>query len=183
VSGPVTFDDAGRAALLAEWDRQAAEPAPRGITAGGCALLLIAAALAILLPRVVRALGAEPPRWLLLATMLILGLVITDGLSLVLRGGSAALSAATTRAAEALETLTSGFDTLDAEARRRTAVSLLCHAWHGTGASAVCTLDIAVARVRLRAALPYVVAAERVLRDASRMQPVFTMSEGEPHGS
>jgi len=149
------------AAIVAESQRQSAEPPPADRRTWGCLTFLIAGFLLLLLPQLSKRYGWPPPLiadvlfWLLvlaLAAGFFVGLVLT----------SSKYSHASSRARESLAWLADHPGARDAEARRH-AVALIHNLFVHESGGMSATVDIDEARTKLGANLQYVVAVERVL--------------------
>jgi hypothetical protein len=169
------LEPAERAEILAEWERLRAEPRPRARPPYGCATVLIATVLSLLVWQVPRLAGWAPPSSLQSAVLAILALLIAGGLLFHLFAGSGKFAHDCLRASEAIEWLAANPGTSDAAARRRHAVTLLFFAVTADdGPSTSGTFDAGRARTRLGAHLPYVLAAERVLVEERGLWAIFT---------
>jgi len=165
------------AAILAEWQRLATEPPPVNPRPYGCATFLVAAALLLLVPKILDQLGISLPQpfgFILLATLV---LALAGGFFVGVFVGSGVYGRAHSRANAALDWLASHSDSDDAAERRRNAVALLQYTIVSDGPTTAVTIDIAKARERLGAGLPYVVAVERALRAERKVDPIFTERE------
>jgi len=163
------FDSEERAAIVAEWRRLAAEPPPFNPRPYGCATLIMAVAVLLLLPAV----GLKLPQPWGLILLVVLGLVAAGGFFVGVFVGSGVYGRASTRANAALDWLSGNAASSDAEARRQHAVALLFNAVVSDGPTTSSTIDFAQARERLGAGLPYVVAVERTLCAEVGFAPVF----------
>jgi len=171
------LDSAERLALVAEWKRQQQEPPPRDRRTTGCATMVVALALALSGPTLLRLAGFELPRPLMLVAAAVLALVFLVGTVLGLFAGSGLYAHDLQRAEQALAWLAANPDSGDAAMRRREVVALLLHAYCTDGPSTVNTIDFGKARERLGAALPWVIAAERALKTDLGIYAVFTDSK------
>ncbi len=152
------FTAGQRAAIVAEWQRIAAEPPPRNPRPYGCLTVIIALALLILLPKF----GPRPPPPWGMVLVVVLGLALAAGLFVGVFVGSGIYGRASLRATEALDALVADPAPDDA-ARIRHAVGLVAYAVVSDGPTTAGTIDLAQAKQRLGANLDFVVAVERVL--------------------
>jgi hypothetical protein len=166
-------DAAAREAVLADWRSEAAVPVPPDTSSVGCAVAILALAVAVVVPALLRALGVTLPAGaggIILGT---LGVAFAWGVFKGLTGRSKGFNSVAERAAEALGRLTTHPGDRGPEARRA-AVALIQCAFYSGGPSTVATFDFAAARDRLGPALPWVVEVETVLVAESLTYPVFT---------
>lgn len=184
VDGPElpVLDAAERQALVAEWKRLQAEPAPRDRRAVGCLTVIVAIALGALGPALARLAAFDPPQPVKLGAAIALGLVLVVGIFFGVFAGSGRFAHDLQRAEQALEWLAAHAESGNPEELRRQVVALLSHAYCTDGPSTVNTFDFGKARERLGAALAYVLAAERALRADINIYPVFTDSNVAPPG-
>jgi hypothetical protein len=167
-------ESAERAAILAEWDRLQAEPRPAARPPYGCATVLAAGALLLLVHRIPPLAGWELPPTLRFALPALLAVVLAGGLFFALFAGSGRFAHDSLRAQTAIEWLAANQSAGDPEERRRHAVTLLFFAvTTDDGPTTSATFDPARARDRLGASLPYVLAAERLLAAERGLWPVF----------
>ena len=162
-----------RAAIVAEWKRLAAEPPPTNPRPYGCATFLLAGALFLGLPPFFKVLGWDLPEPLRLIIMAALVLALAGGFVVGVFFGSGVYGRAVVRARTALDWLAANPDSPDAEARRANAVALIHYTVVWEGPTVATALDLAEARSRLGAALPYVLAVERVLAEDLKVQAVW----------
>ena len=153
-----------RAEILAEWNRLRAEPRPSSPPPYGCATVIIATALLLLVLQLPKLTGWELPSALQDVAAAILLLAIAGGLFFSLFVGSGRFAHDSLRANGSIEWLAAKSGTSDAAARRRHAVTLLFFAVTADdGPHMSSTFNSDQARARLGASLPYVIAVERVL--------------------
>ena len=164
---------AERAAIVAEWERLAAEPHPTNPRPYGCATFLIAGAVLLGLPPVVNALAWKVPEPLRLVVMAVLVLTLAGGFVVGVFFGSGVYGRAVVRARAALDWLAANPDSPDANERRRNAVALIYYTVVWDGPTVSTTLDPTESKGKLGAALSYVLAVERVLAEDSKVQPVW----------
>jgi len=167
------MDAAERDAILADWRAEAAIPVPPDTSQLGCVVAGLAVLAAVALPKAIGALGLALPAGTGGVVLGTLGVVFAWGVFRALTGKAKGFNAVAGRAAEALGRLTSHPEDRGPEARRA-AVALIQCAFFSNGPSSETTFDVAAARERLGAALPFVLEVERVLRDGLRAWPVFT---------
>ncbi|MBX3649856.1 MAG: hypothetical protein KF771_00615 [Burkholderiales bacterium] len=162
------FTPAQRTAIVAEWKRIAAEPAPASPRPYGCLAVIAGLVLFFVLPQL--GIHLSPP-WntVLLAAI---GLLVAVGLFTGVFMGSGRYGRAVTRAEAALQAL-SGDTAIDEAIRLRLAVDLIANAWVSDGPTLSAAIDFAEARRRLGANLDYVVAVEQVLAQEIGDQHVF----------
>jgi hypothetical protein len=168
------FTPAERAAIASEWRRLSAEPRPTNPRPYGCATFLVAGALFLALPSLVKALGQAMPEPLRLAIMAALVLALAGGFVVGVFFGSGVYGRAAVRARAALDWLAANPDSSDADERRANAVALVYYTVVWEGPTVATTHDPAESRGKLGTALPYVLAVERVLVEEVKAQPVFT---------
>lgn len=162
------FTPAQRAAIVAEWRRIAAEPAPFNPRPWGCLAVIGGLVLFLALPQ----LGLRLPSPWNTVLLAVIGLLVAGGLLAGVFLGSGRHGRAAARAEAALQAL-SGGQPVDEAARMRHAVNLIAHAWVSDGPTLSAAVDLAQARQRLGANLAYVVAVERVLAQEIGDQHVF----------
>jgi hypothetical protein len=162
-AGEPELDAAGRAAIVAEWKRLAAEPPPTNPRPYGCATFLVAAVLLLGLPRLLELIGLKLPQPLGAVLLVILVLALAAGFFVGIFVGSGVYGRACARAQEALAWLAANPESKDAEARRHNAVALIFNTVVWDGPTVSTTIAPAQSRQRLGANLPYVLAVERVL--------------------
>ncbi len=165
--------DADRAAILTDWDAEAARPVPPDMSAVGCTVAILTVAVAAGLPPLLRVFGVAlpaPAAAILLGT---LGVAFAWGVFRGVTGKSRSVRAVGERAADALGRLAAHPEDRGPEARRA-AVALIANAWLSNGPSTIQVIDVDAARDRLGAALPFVVEVEEFLLSASKTYPVFT---------
>lgn len=168
------LEPAERAEILAEWEWLRAEPRPRARPPYGCATVIIATALLLIVWQVPKLIGWVPPPSLQGVVLAILVLVIAGGFLFHLFAGSGKFAHDCLRASEAIGWLAANPGTSDSTARRRHAVTLLFFAVTADdGPSMSGTFDPGQARARLGAHLPYVLAAERLLTEERGLWAVF----------
>jgi len=167
---------AERQALSAEWQRLEKEPAPPDRRTIGCATVVVAIGLAAAGPPLARLAGFDLAQSMKIGATVVLALAFLAGILMAFLG-SGRFARDSQRAEEALQWLATHGAEADPEERRAHAVSLLLHAYCTDGPSTTTTLDFEAARHRLGDALPYVMAAERVLRVDRKIYPVFTDSK------
>ncbi len=170
----IEFDAEARAAIIAEWHRQQAEPEPppgdpRPL---GCITFLLAAVLLLVLPQLPRFGVTLPP---LLAQILfwLLVVVLAGGFFIGIFVGSGRYGQACQYAQESLEWLASHPGLTDPDARRRHAVSLIRHSVVRDGPTTSDTIDAGEAKAKLGRNLQYVVAVERVLASENLSEVYF----------
>ena len=169
-------DPAERGEILAEWDRLIAEPRPTPRQPYGCATFLISTCLFLAVQQT-----SSLPSWLRFALLTILGLAIAGGLFFQFALASSKYHYDSARARESIEWLAANPATSDAAARRRHTVTMLRYSeTSDDGPTTSGTFDVAQARERLGAHLPYVIAVERALIAEGRMYPVFTSTAKNP---
>jgi hypothetical protein len=174
------LDASDRAALAAEWQRQAAEPLPTTpFRTIGCASAIAGVALLLGIPPLFRAIGVSLQPGVGVALAVVLVAVTALGALVGVFVGSGRYAAATVRVEEALAWLAAHPEGGDAAERRRFVVALLLHAYVSDGPSMSSTYDPSTMATRLGPALPYVRDAERALREELSIGPVFT-SEPAP---
>jgi hypothetical protein len=156
----VEFNPEEQAAIVAEWRRLAAEPPPFNPRPMGCVVFLAAGALLALLVPLSNWLGKPP--WVKVVGA-ILGVFLLIGFFCGVFLGSGVYGRAYARASESLEWLANNPGLIDADARRRHAVTLIANAVVSDGPTSSNTVDIAEAKIKLGENLHYVVAVERVL--------------------
>ena len=171
--GEPQFDAAERAAIVAEWHRQEAEPRPRSLKDHGLVLIVVAVVLGAAGPAIARALGAGDSRALAGALKIAAGVLAVAGIGLRLFGDRG-LRWAVGRTDEAVAHFRAQGTGGEAADRRRHAVALVLHAAHASGPGTSTVFDPARVRGELGGALPYVMAVERVLRGEVKAWPVFT---------
>jgi hypothetical protein len=158
----IEFDAEERAAIVAELQRQRAEPPPaERRQTWGCLTVLVAGILLLLIPQLSKRTGWPPP-WLgdILLWLLVIALGAGFFTSMVLVSGKYAR--ASRRAREALDWLAGHPGARDAQARRH-AVALIDNVFVDESGGTSTTIDIDEARKQLGANLQYVVAVERAL--------------------
>lgn len=158
------MDEAERAAIVAEWDRQVKEEVPPNVGPVGCAVAILAGVLLIVVPRVLSAHLAH-----LVAVPLVV--VLVAGFLFSQFGGSGGRNVMRGRVERALLVLAGAGDP---DERRTAAVALLSNAYDTRGPALSGAYDRADIRERLGAALAEVIVVERVLRDERKIYPVFT---------
>jgi hypothetical protein len=163
-----------REAVLADWRAEAAIPVPPDTSQLGCAVAIIAAALAAGLPPLLRFLGVALPPGAGGVVLGSFGIVFAWGIFRGLTGRAKGFNAVAGRAAEALGYLTTHPEDRS-PAARRAAVALLQCAFFSSGPSTASTFEIAAARERLGPALPFVLDVERVLVEGVTAYPVFSL--------
>ena len=154
------FTAAQREAIVAEWQRIAAEPPPRNPRPYGCLTVIVAIGLFVLLPQT----GFRPPPPWGTVLLVVLGLALAGGLFVGVFAGSGVHGRAAARASAALEALADAVPVDDA-ARLRHAVELIAHAVASDGPTSLATIDIEAARQRLGPKLADVLAVEAVLAE------------------
>lgn len=167
------LEAAERAAIIAEWERLRAEPRPPAPPPYGCATFLVAAALLLIVPQLLKLAGWELPRPLELVALVVLALAMAGGLFVSIFVGSGIFGRASNRANAAIDWLEANPGLGDPEERRRQAVTLLFNAVVSDGPTTSGTLDSDRARERLGANLPYVLAVERALVEERGLWVVF----------
>jgi hypothetical protein len=161
-------DAAERAAIVAEWRRQAAEDLPPNVGPVGCAVSLVAGAALLLVPRLISSPGPARVAAAAFAVLMVAGFIVSQF------GGSGGRGVMRARVERALAALKGGGG---ADARRAAAVALLSNACESSGPSSSPLYDAAETRALLGSALPYVQSVERVLRDELNIAPVFTVKD------
>ena len=147
-----------RAAILAEWQRLAAEPRPKPRQPWGCAVVVIGILLFLVVPQM------PLPGWLQTTLRWILGFAIALGGFLQLALVSSKYAHDSDRTRESLAWLAANQETADPAARRRHAVTLIRYAiTDDDGPTTSGTFDPDEARKRLGAHLPYVLEVDRLL--------------------
>ena len=172
-AGEPVFDADERATIVAEWRRQEAEPRPRSLKDHGCLVIVVAAVLAVAGPAIARALGAADSRGLTGAFGIAAGVLALTGIGLRLFGDRG-LRWAVGRTDEAVAYFRAQGAGGAPDERRRHAVTLVLRAEYASGPGTSTVFDPAKVRGELGAALPYVMAVERVLRGEVKAWPVFT---------
>lgn len=172
----ITLSTAERQALRDEWRRLQNEPAPPDRRSIGCMTVIVAVALAAAGPPLVRLAGFDLGQSMRIGATIILVLAFGAGIVMAFLGGGR-FAHDSQRAQEALEWLATHGADADPEERRRNTVAVLLHAYCVDGPSTTTTFEFALARERLGASLPYVLAAERALRADHKIYPVFTDSK------
>lgn len=167
------MDAADREAVLAAWKAEAAIPVPPDTSQVGCVVAIIAVALAVGVPAVLRPLHVALPAGTGGIVLGTLAVVFAWGVFRSLTGRSKGYNAVANRAAEALGRLTTHPEDRGPEARHA-AVTLIQCAHFSSGPSTQATFDFAAARERLGPALPFVLEIESVLVAESLAYPVFT---------
>lgn len=165
------FTAAQRKAIVAEWQRIAAEPPPRNPRPYGCLTVIVAIGLFLLLPQT----GIKPPPPWGTVMLAVLGLTLAGGLFVGVFAGSGVHGRAAARASAALAALAALADGVpgDDAARLRHAVELIAHAVASDGPTSQATIDIAAAKQRLGASLADVLAVEAVLAEETGALHVF----------
>ncbi len=172
-TNPQDFSATQRAAIIAEWRRIAAEPAPFNPRPYGCLTVILAIALFLLIPQT----GIKlPPPWGTVF-LVVLGLLLAGGLFVGVFLGSGVYGRASLRAGAALDALISDA-AIDDDARLRHAVGLIAHAVVSDGPTTSRTIDIADAKRRLGAQLDHVIAVEAVLAQEIGAPYVFSEAGG-----
>mgnify|MGYP001767194385 CR=1 FL=1 len=163
--GEPVFDDAERAAIVAEWNRHLAEPRPKSLKDHG--LLLIVAAV------VVGAAGPAVAPALTGAARIVAGVFAVAGIGLRLFGDRG-LRWSVARVDAALAFFRASGTGGDPADRRRHAVTLVLRSEYASGPGTSTVFEPAKVGAELGDALPYVRAVERVLRGEVGASPVFT---------
>ncbi len=175
------FDAQERAAIAAEWDRQAREPAPSNPAPVGCLVAVVSlVVLGLVVPWAGRKFFPDPSAgggWVLMAASAIALLALLGGLGAALFGHGLARGKVRGKAEDAIAWLAQNSATAAIEERRPAAVTVILHAYFSSGPSTESTYDFAEAARQLGEALPYVAAVERALRRERKAYPVFTGEE------
>jgi hypothetical protein len=174
------FDAAERAAIVAEWQRLAAEPPPTNPRPYGCATFLLAAALLLGVSALSRMTGYELPQPLGTILSGLLVLILTGGFVVGVFFGSGVYGRAAVRARAALDWLAAHPDAADSDERRRNAVQALYYAIVSEGPTTASTFDLAQAKEKLGASLVYVSAVEEVLVAELGGWRIFTHDAASP---
>lgn len=159
----IDLDADEKGAIVAAWRELAAEPLPFNPRPYGCLTFLVAVALLVLLPQLPKWFGwtLPPPFGQILFVVLIVLLAV--GLFCGVFLGSGVYGRAYSRASESLDWLASHPGLIDADARRRHAVTLIANIVVSDGPTTSGTIAIDEAKAKLGVNLQYVVAVERVL--------------------
>ena len=168
---------AERQAIVAEWKRLEDEPPPAARREIGCMTVVVAVALALGGPPVLRWLGIELHPGLKIALGAVLALAILCGAFVGLVLVSGRYAHAYREADAAVSWLAKNGAGGDPAETRKQAVTLLFHAFCTDGPSTTHTIDFEEARARLGDSLPYVMRVERALRTDLKIYPVFTDSK------
>ena len=166
------MDASERAAIVAEWQRLAAQPIPANQKPVGCAVAIVAVVVLVVSPYLLKLIGSK------ILDMVVLGACVVALLwGLVvgfLTGGKG-----TQHVYRKLEEAQGWFDKHreggDAAERRAAAVTLVHHAHFSDGPSMSLLLDVPAARTRLGGSLAYVEQVERVLCEEVKAWRVFTV--------
>lgn len=167
------FTAGQREAIVAEWQRIAAEPPPRNPRPYGCLTVIVTIALFVLLPLT----GIKPPPPWGTVLVVVFGLALAGGLFVGVFVGSGVHGRAALRATAALDALAAD-PAPDAAARLKHAVALIAHAVVSDGPATSGTIDIAAAKQRLGSNLAYVMAVEQVLAEEIGALRVFIDAGG-----
>jgi len=158
-----------RAAVLAEFDRLAAEPTKPNYSSSGCGLMVLAVVLFVVVPK----LAPGMPSWGVITTLaFVIALLLAGVLVYVFGGGGYAHTKE--RVDAALVLLSSRFGISTAEERRRAAVMLIYGVVYSDSPGMTSTFDFKAARAQLGPALAYVEQVERVLVEERQAYPIFT---------
>jgi hypothetical protein len=166
----VEFDAAERAAIVAEYDRLAAEPTRPNLTSVGCVMVVLAVIVLLTFPRF----GRSLPHAINVAVLALIALLAIAGILLNLFGGGGGYARASLRANEGLELLSKRFAASAPDTRRNAAVAMIFYAIYSDGPGSSSTYDFDKAREQLGPALEYVQAVERVLLAERKPYPIFT---------
>ena len=160
MSQPV-IDAEESAAIVAAYRQRMADWQPRSLQAQGCLTLIVAVLLFGASGALVRAAGW--PGWV---EVVLSGVAVLAGIiGFFVMGARVVQESPEKRTEQAIIALGSGTP-LDDATRRGHAVALLFHAFDVHGPTMRSSFDFEAARTRLGAALPYVLAVERVLDEA-----------------
>ncbi len=171
----ISFDETERAAIVAEYDRQARQPHVANLSPMGCVLMVIGVVIVLVIPKL--GLPIIVGRFLLV----VVTLMILSGLILELFfGGGYALRRASKAPRAALDWIEKSFDSGTPDERRQAAVTAIGQAYYTSGGPwTAATYDVASARRRLGSALAYVRAVEGVLVSERKIYRVFTAEDKE----
>jgi hypothetical protein len=158
-----------RAAVLAEYDRLAAEPVKPNYSSSGCGLMVLATVLFVVVPKLMPGM----PRWGVIATLVFVIALILAGIVVYVFGGGG-YARTKQRIDAALAVLSSRFGMATAEEKRNAAVMLIYGAVYSDSPGMSSTFDFDAARAQLGRALPYVEQVERLLIAERQVYPIFT---------
>lgn len=173
---PDDLDDAERVAILAEYDRVAQDKLPPNVSSCGCPMVVLGVLMFFGFPVLMADRGV--PQGAKTFVFVVIIVLVVAGLWFFVRGNRG-LREARRRAGDAVAQL-ERFPALTRDEQRAAAVRALFHAFYTSGGPASATIySPPEVRERIPAALPYVLAAERVLIAGRGLWPVFTRDEQE----
>lgn len=168
----VRFDPVERAAILAEYDRQAGRPI-RNYGAFGRPVFFFAVALAAVLAGFIwRKRHGLPPDLIVAMFAAVTMLGLAGGLAWVF-GGTFACGEAYRLVEKAADWLTAGYADGSLEEKRAAAITVILHARYSGGPWTMRTYDPAIISDRLGYARSYVEAVEHLLSEERSISPVF----------
>jgi len=161
-----------RAAVLAEYDRLAAEPVQPNYSSSGCGLMVLAVVLFVVVPKLIPGM----PRWGVIATLVFVIALILAGIVIYVFGGGG-YARSKQRIDAALAVLSSRFGIATMDEKRNAAVMLIYGAVYSDGPGTSSTFDFYAARAQLGPALRYVQQVERLLIAERQVYPIFTTNK------